>query len=378
MKLSIEEALRQGVTAHKEGKLQDAERLYRAILKSQPQHPDANHNLGVLAVSVNKAEVALPLFKTALEANPKIEQFWLSYIDALIKEKQFDNAKKVLKQAKTQGVGGDKLNVLETQLASINKQETVGSLSPSQEQLSNLLEYYQNGQLDDAEKLAVSTTTEFPKNQFGWKILGAVLAATGRNSEAVNANQKAVALSPQDVEAHYNLGITLKELGRLDEALASYRRAIALKPDYAEAHRHFTLIKKYDGKDEHYSKMQELYLSKNISKEQRCHINFGLANDFDGECYRINVVETECNGDEKEFIEKHISPQTDLQIGTIATSYDIPYWKAETENDYVKMIKHLATENLGGIIEVPSDKEENLKTENELLEIKKKKYNKYI
>ena len=54
MELSIEQALQQGVAAHKEGKLQDAERLYRAILQSQPAHPDANHNLGVLAVSVNK------------------------------------------------------------------------------------------------------------------------------------------------------------------------------------------------------------------------------------------------------------------------------------------------------------------------------------
>ena len=118
MELTIEQALQQGVAAHKEGKLQDAERLYRAILQSQPAHPDANHNLGVLAVSVNKADTALPLFKTALEANPKIEQFWLSYIDALIKEKQPENAKQVIEQAKTQGVAGDKLTVLETQLTS--------------------------------------------------------------------------------------------------------------------------------------------------------------------------------------------------------------------------------------------------------------------
>ena len=103
MELTIDEALQQGIEAHKEGRLQDAERLYRAILQSQPAHPDANHNLGVLAVSVNKADAALPLFKTALEANAKIEQFWLSYIDALIKEQQFDNAKQVLEQAKTKG-----------------------------------------------------------------------------------------------------------------------------------------------------------------------------------------------------------------------------------------------------------------------------------
>ena len=236
MELTIEQALQQGVAAHKAGKLQDAERLYRAILQSQSHHPDANHNLGLVAVSVNKADAALPLFKTALKANPKIEQFWLSYIDALIKENQFDNAKQVLKQAKKRDMAGDKLNALEAQLASLNKPENVISVSPSQTQLSSLLEHYQNGRIDDAEKLAVSITQEFPKHQFGWKVLGAVLKQTGRVNESLAASQKSVQLAPQDAEAHSNLGITLKELGRLDEAEASYKQAIVLKPDYAEAH----------------------------------------------------------------------------------------------------------------------------------------------
>ena len=92
MELTIDQALQQGVAAHKEGKLQDAERLYRAILQAQAKHPDANHNLGVLAVAVGKPFEAIPLFKLALEANPKIEQFWLSYIDALIKVERFNMA----------------------------------------------------------------------------------------------------------------------------------------------------------------------------------------------------------------------------------------------------------------------------------------------
>ncbi len=236
MELTIEKALQQGVTAHQEGKLQEAERLYRAILQSQPAHPDANHNLGVLAVSVDKAEAALPLFETAFKANPKIEQFWLSYIDALIKERQFEKAKHVFEKAKKQCVAGEKLLLLEAKLANIFEQETVGDLSPSQEKLDNLLECYQNGLLDDAEKLAVSVTQEFPKHPFGWKVLGAVLGQKGRKSEALDANQTAVALSPQDAATHYNFGITLEELGRLDGALASYKQAVALKPDYAEAH----------------------------------------------------------------------------------------------------------------------------------------------
>jgi len=236
MELTIEQALQQGIAAYKEGKLQDAERLYRTILQSQPLHPDANHNLGVLAVSVNKADAALPLFKIALEANPKMEQFWLSYIDALIKEKQFDNAKAVLEQAKQQGVDADRLNSLEAQLSPKTLKPNIGGVSPSQQQLGSLLEHYQNGRLSDAEKLATSISHEFPSHNFSWKILGAVFKATGRNSEAVNANQTAVALSPQDAYAHFNLGVTLQELGRLDEALASYNQAIALKPDYVDAH----------------------------------------------------------------------------------------------------------------------------------------------
>ena len=112
MKLSIEQVLQQGVTAHQEGKLQDAERLYRAILQSQPQHPDANHNLGLIAISVNQVDAALPLFKAALDINPNIEQFWISYIDALVRAKFLKDAKKAIKKAQKNGFDPKKLEVL--------------------------------------------------------------------------------------------------------------------------------------------------------------------------------------------------------------------------------------------------------------------------
>ena len=96
MEITIKQALQQGITAHKEGKLQDAERLYRTILESEPHHPDANHNLGLIAVSVKETEAALSLFKIALDASPKVEQFWVSYIDALIRVKRFENAYQII------------------------------------------------------------------------------------------------------------------------------------------------------------------------------------------------------------------------------------------------------------------------------------------
>ena len=237
MELTIEQALQQGVAAHKAGKLAEAEQLYRAILQSQPKHPDANHNLGVIAVSFNKADVALPLFKTALGVNPKIEQFWVSYIDALVKANQLKAVEQAIKKAKRNGFNAKKLKALLSQ----SKGRTDTKV-PSQAELNSLLEYYQNGRFSDAENLAKSLTEIFPKHQFAWKVLGTVLKQTGRVSDALLASQKSVQLVPQDADAHYNLGNTLKELGRLDEAEASFRQAITLEPDYAKAHNNLGIM----------------------------------------------------------------------------------------------------------------------------------------
>ena len=116
------------------------------------------------------------------------------------------------------------------------KKIDVNFLEPSHQQLNNLIEYYQARRYDDAEKLSLSITQEFPKYQFAWKVLAAVLKQNGKINKSLVASQKSVELGPLDVEAHNNLGITLKDLGRLEEAEASYRQAIKLKPDYAEAH----------------------------------------------------------------------------------------------------------------------------------------------
>ena len=54
--LTLEQALQKGIEAHKAGKAQEADRYYTAILRANPKHPDANHNMGVLTVSVSRIE----------------------------------------------------------------------------------------------------------------------------------------------------------------------------------------------------------------------------------------------------------------------------------------------------------------------------------
>jgi tetratricopeptide (TPR) repeat protein len=272
VEMTIEQALQRAVKYHKAGKLQDAESLYRAILQAQPTHPDANHNLGVIAVSLNNIEDALQLFKTALETNPNQGQFWLSSIDALIKDKQFVKARNVLNQGKKSGLAGEKVDELEADLAasllaqssetsankistytqqrkkvsakkekkkysSSNKTSLNSLRCPSQMQLNVLLEHYQKGRYDLAESLAKEITQKYPDHQFGWKVLGAVFKQTSRLQDSLIAIERAQGISPNDAEAHNNLGVTLKELGRLEEAEKSYKKAITIRPDYADAHR---------------------------------------------------------------------------------------------------------------------------------------------
>ena len=52
--MNIEDTLQMGISAHKLGKIHEAERYYTAILRVEPEHPHANHNMGLLAALAGK------------------------------------------------------------------------------------------------------------------------------------------------------------------------------------------------------------------------------------------------------------------------------------------------------------------------------------
>ena len=86
---NVDAALESAISSHEAGDLLVAGEKYLEILKADPSHPDANHNLGLLAVKTGQFTHALTLFQTAIKTNPRVEQFWISYIDTLIKQKSF-------------------------------------------------------------------------------------------------------------------------------------------------------------------------------------------------------------------------------------------------------------------------------------------------
>ena len=93
--------------------LRRAEELYLMALDEDPQHPDANHNLGILYLSVNLSEKALPRLRKALEARPEFDHFWVSYFHGLVYNKMFAEGQEILEAGKENGLDRDTLAQLQ-------------------------------------------------------------------------------------------------------------------------------------------------------------------------------------------------------------------------------------------------------------------------
>ena len=287
MELTLDQALQKGIEAHKAGQVQEADRLYTAILKAQPKHPDANHNMGILAVGVGKVQEALPFFKTALEANPGTAQFWLSYIDALIKLDRLPDAKAVFDQAKDKGAKGDGFDQLEQRLEVSNEVLTEAKpISQEIEQVQpNILDTLKldqaiklankkskEGSFEGAERIYQDILVKFPKNKRaidGLKGLAGGPAGKASNVQGPPQDQvqsvinlysqgqlaavveKAQALTEQYPEAFFVwnlLGVAAAQIGKLDQAIRAFQQVITLKPDNADAYNNMGNVLKDQGK----------------------------------------------------------------------------------------------------------------------------------
>ena len=235
MELTLDQALQKGIEAHKAGKTQEADRYYTAILKANPKHPDANHNMGVLAVGIGKIEAALPFFKTALEVKPEVAQYSLSYIQALLKIDQTDDAKKVLEQAKSKGITHKSLDKLERQIGSSNS-INLNAREPSQEQLKSLINLHSQARYKEAKAETLQLLKHFSHSVTLHNILGAANRGLGKFDEAIEAYKKALSIKPDYAESYYNLGNAFMEQGRLEKAIKAYNKALSIKPDYALAY----------------------------------------------------------------------------------------------------------------------------------------------
>ena len=228
---ALEKVLQLAVRHHQSGRIEEAENLYRSILQTQPDHPEANHNLGRLAVQMQQPGTGLPYFAAALEANPGAAEYWISYLDALLLAGEADMAQQVLALGRQHGLQGDDVDALtgrvemhaqraeQSEAAPASSGEVAGTTAKqsdntrtkivpaakparqavsgkgksvaSKQETDTLVMLYKQRRFIEMETLARSLTQRFPRHGFGWKALGVVLLEQGRTREALAPRKKA-------------------------------------------------------------------------------------------------------------------------------------------------------------------------------------------
>jgi predicted O-linked N-acetylglucosamine transferase (SPINDLY family) len=209
--MSIDQALQAALQHHQAGRLSDAEAIYRQILAAQPQHADAMHLLGYLAMQVQRLDVAEQLINQAIAAAPGIANFYNSL-------------------ATVQQQAGR----LEAALASVaGAIERDPDFAAAHLTLGNI--HKAAGNLPaaiDAYRHATRLRADYAE---AYNNLGTAYLRANDIPAAIDALQTAVRINPQLGDAFYNLAVALQIRREIPAAIAANREALKLRPDYVES-----------------------------------------------------------------------------------------------------------------------------------------------
>ena len=237
MDLSIPEALTLAISHHSAGRLDQAEEIYRIVLKAEPDNSDALDMLGALLSQRGRHNEGLDLIERALRlkpdapdyhANRGLVLFNLGYDDLAIEAYNKAIALRPNSPTALYNLGNalQRRNDFEGAMACYRKAiEIRPTDAVAHSNMGNtLLKQEKYEEAEAAFRQAIRCAPEYAEAMSN---LGAVLSRQKRLDEGIEWYAKAAALRPRSPEIINNYAGGLKDAGRLDEAISIYRRAIA-------------------------------------------------------------------------------------------------------------------------------------------------------
>ena len=203
---------------HKEGKLEEAEKLYRQALKNNPDNVDALRMLAMVAATL----------------------------------KHFDDAERLLRRAV--GLAPDFLAAV----------IDLGRVLKEQDRFEEAIGCF---------KKAIAINPNNPQTHF---LLAGAYAPAALNHEAVEEYRKTLELSPRHPGALLGLGNSLKTVGHLDEAIRAYHDCIDVKPNNGETYWSLANLKTYRFSDEQLAEMETRVEDGNTTGD-KSEVNFLFA-----------------------------------------------------------------------------------------------------
>jgi predicted O-linked N-acetylglucosamine transferase (SPINDLY family) len=203
--------LQDAVVHHRAGRLDQAEALYRRVRAALPNHFDAVHLSGIVALQRNRPSEAVELLSRAHRLSPKNAPCALRLGFALTADGRATEAEQPFRTAVT---------------IDPNSAEAWDGLAHClkvQDRLSAAIECHQK---------ALGLQPAFTKGLYNF---GLTLSLAGRQTEALACHERAIAADPAYAKGYYGRAQVLQQMHRIPEAIAAYDRFLELEPANLEA-----------------------------------------------------------------------------------------------------------------------------------------------
>ncbi len=235
-----------------QGKLQEAEAIYKDLISNNTSNHTTYGNLGAIYLIQGDTEKATELLEKALKLSPKYTEAHNNM--GLIKQREGNLESAVEAYTKAISINPGYAE------AHIN----LGNVFQEQDLLPSAISSY---------KKAISLKPYHPD---AYNNLGHALKEQGEITAAIASYQKALELKPNYAEAHHNMGLAHIAQGDVTAAISSYQEALKFRNNYPEAHINMgnAFQEKGDTKAAIASYQKALELKDNY---QEAHINLGNA-----------------------------------------------------------------------------------------------------
>ena len=255
----LQEKLKQAISAHQSGRLDDARRLYREVLSLNPQLPDANNLMGLLLIQSKEPVKAVRHIKRALRIDPKNAQSHFNLGIAYKDLERMSEAANAFAEAA----------LLDT--SNIEYQSSLGNALRLAGQPRQAVQVLEKALLKASGNQGVRVNLALAQND-----LGAMRVREGEQGQAAQHFLRAIKLEPGHAQAHMNLGLTLEQLGELDKAAIHYQAAIKAQPGFTAAHFQLAHLRTHHSSESEISAMKHLLGSPESTEKDRVQLAFGL------------------------------------------------------------------------------------------------------
>lgn len=206
-----------GVIQYQKGNLPEALKYIEQALELEPDDPRCLNNYGIILSNSGKKHEAVAAWEKAITINPKAPDPYFNAGNTLWELKEYERAEDMCRKA------------LEIEPESHHAWLNLGNALQGQEKL------------DEAIECWLKAAEINPEMSKAYGNLGNAYHTLGRYQEAEEQCRKALELDPKNVEAWNNLGNAMRDLGRPTEAEGAYRTAIKLRPNFKYGHNNLAI-----------------------------------------------------------------------------------------------------------------------------------------